>query len=97
MKKLIIIVLLLLLITGSFDFSLEYGYYQILRWLVFICSGMIAYKNFNVNKGIFSIFCFITILFNPIIPIYFSKDTWRIIDIITGLGFLTYIWKGNLK
>lgn len=96
MRNLIFITIFLLMITAFLDIKAEYGYYQLLRWLVFICSGILAYKNY-ANKLLLGIFCFIAILFNPIIPVYFSKDTWRIIDMIVGLGFIIYFLKGRVK
>lgn len=93
MKKFCITVSLILLITAIFELNVEYGYYQVLRWAVMICAGLLAVLFKDKNTTLFIIFCIITILFNPIIPIYFDRNTWRIIDGITGLLFLVPIIK----
>lgn len=63
-----------------------YSYYQLLRWAIMIISGYSAYlANENKNITWAWIFGIIAILFNPIFPFYFSKNTWQVIDIITTI------------
>lgn len=90
-KKLNLISIILLLIA-IFPIS-EYGYFQILRWYICISSGYTAYEIYDYNpenKWIY-IFSSIAILFNPIIPIYFSKNAWIVIDISTTIVLLVYL------
>ena len=68
----------------------EYGYYQFLRWTVFAIGAYSAYL--VVSKGRKEvwvwIFGAIAVLFNPILPIYLSKSTWQILDVIVAGIFL---------
>lgn len=70
-------------------FNLPYFYYQLLRWAIMVSAGYLAYnyfKNKSNNLGI--VFTVVAILFNPLIPFYFDKSIWHIIDVITSGVFL---------
>lgn len=68
--------------------SLPYGYYKFLRIAITIIAGLSAFSVFEKeNKLLFIIFLAIAILFNPVIPIHFDKDTWTPIDLLSGLFF----------
>ena len=62
-----------------------YSYYEFLRVFVFIISIVLTIQAFRkVNKtGFEYLYLAMTILFNPIIPIYLSKDVWVIFDVLT--------------
>lgn len=78
--------------------SLPYSYYQILRWIVAISSGLLAYNAFNENKQVWGwIFIASLILFNPIASIHFDRETWEILNIIFGFVYLTSIKKLSIK
>ena len=66
-----------------------YGYYIFLRWITCIASILVAFqafeKNINWAKVVFII---VAILFNPLAPIYLSRNTWIPIDIITAILFI---------
>jgi len=69
-------------------FPLPYGYYQLLRIVVTISSGISAYKAYeNKNQGLSIAFAIVLILFNPIMPIYLDKGTWVVFDITVGIFF----------
>lgn len=65
-----------------------YDYYILLRWFIFISSIFVAY-NFHRSKlsGWIWVFGAIAFLFNPIFPIYLSRDTWTPIDLISAVLF----------
>jgi len=88
MKNFLIITAILLLITAFADLHVGYGYYQLLRWCVTICSGLMAISFKDKDIFLFITFCIIAVLFNPIVPIYFDKYLWKIIDGITGVFFI---------
>ena len=72
-----------LLFIGALN--MPYGYYRLLRIIVTISSGIFCFKFHEQNNmNMVYLFGFIAILFNPLIPIYFDKDTWVIIDIVAG-------------
>ena len=62
---------------------LPYVYYKFLRITLF-ASG-IYFINFYQQKSValVIIFMFITILYNPIIPIYLTRDIWTVLNILT--------------
>jgi hypothetical protein len=71
-----------------------YGYYQFLRWLILGVSTYSAYLAYNSGRKIWiGIFGIIALLFNPIIPFYFQRDTWQFIDIITAVLFLVSMFE----
>lgn len=88
MKNFLIITAILLLITAFADLHVGYGYYQILRWCVTVCSVIMAINLKDKNTVLFVIFCIVAVLFNPITPIYLTKSLWKIIDGIVGLFFI---------
>ena len=69
-------------------FQLPYGYYNLLRLVVTISSGISSFSAYENEKvGIAIIFAIICLLFNPIFPIYLDKSMWIPIDIIAGIFF----------
>jgi hypothetical protein len=84
----IIIALLLLFAVAS----LPYGYYQFLRWTTCVTAVYIAVMGFIWDKKWATwVFGAIAILFNPIFPVYLTKDIWRPIDITCAVIFLCSI------
>jgi len=75
---------------------LPYGYYQFLRWVVCGIGIYIAVIAYSWGKTwVTWIFGAIAVLFNPIIPIHFSREIWLPIDIVGSLlfGFSTFFLK----
>lgn len=71
-----------------------YSYFQILRWIVMfvaIYNTYLAYK--SKTKAWIFIMGAIAILFNPIAPIYFQKETWVVLDLITSILMFVSIIK----
>lgn len=84
------IVLLLLAIPAIWP----YGYYVFLRWMV---TGSAIFLIWVANKlqkqKWLGLMIVIAILFNPIIPIYLTKEIWVVIDLIVAIIFLVSIFK----
>lgn len=58
-----------------------YGYYVLLRWIVCGVSAYTAFRATEVRKSAWAwIFGIIAFLFNPIIPVHLSRETWAPID-----------------
>lgn len=86
--KVIAIALLLLSLV-----KLPYGYYTFLRIFITgtaLFSAFIYYKKQQIFWLI--VMVLITILFNPIIPIHFRSETWKLIDMCTVLVLLICIF-----
>ena len=90
----IIAVILLLIAIGD----LEYGYYQLLRWVI---TGASAYSAFlayeNMGKVWMWLFVVIAILFNPIAPIHLEKETWQVADLVVAVVFLVRLFSKKLR
>ncbi len=87
--KILAIVLLLWAITDN-----PYGYYQFLRWIITITAGYTAYIYYDKQRnGWVWTFGIMAILFNPIIPFYFSRNTWQLIDFLSAVIFIISIFK----
>ena len=85
-------VAILLIIAATTTQS--YNFYVFLRWTVFLLSAFVVYK---VKDRIVAVILIagIGILFNPILPFTFKKETWHIIDFVLGLLLIIIIdWKG---
>ena len=72
---------------------LPYSYFQILRWVVTIVAIYNSYSFYKAKNNKWMIIMgAIAVLFNPIAPIYFEKDTWEALDIFSAVmlffGFL---------
>jgi hypothetical protein len=71
---------------------LHYGYYQLLRLIVCGAALYVSFASFNLQKmWVVWLFCFIAILFNPLIPIHLSREIWQSIDVICAIIFFMAI------
>jgi hypothetical protein len=78
--------------------SWPYSYYQILRWVVAISSGVLAYKAFQGEQSVWGwVFVSTLVLFNPIASIHFERETWQFLNIAVGLVYLISIRKLSIK
>ena len=72
--------------------KIEYGFYEILRWLVTSFSVWSAARIYQQTpkSRCFLAFVIIAVLFNPIFKIKLEQGTWQIIDWITLMIFFFY-------
>jgi hypothetical protein len=70
-----------------------YGYYTFLRWAVCGAAVVVAWVAWgsDVDWATWP-FVGIAILFNPFVPIYLQRSTWRTIDVICAIAFALAIW-----
>ena len=91
LKKTFILPLVIAAILFISIAELPYGFYQLMRFIVPILSGIYAVILFYVKEE-FTLWMvpslIAVIMWNPILPIYFDKETWVIIDIIFGISQL---------
>lgn len=83
------IILILALINGW-----PYGFFTLLRIVVTTASFYLAWACYEqkANKYWIWIFGGIGLLFNPLVPIYLSRETWVPIDLIIGIFFMACIF-----
>lgn len=75
-----------------------YSYFQITRWVVCAISAYNCYILQNENNKFWPwIFGMVAVLFNPILPFYFAKSTWQLLDLISGIIFVIWISLNNKK
>lgn len=66
--------------------DLPYAYYQALRWVVCGVTGYGAYIAYEGKNQIWAwVFGITAILFNPIMPFYLERETWRVLDIVAAI------------
>ena len=76
---------MLILALGSW----QYGFYQILRLVVTVCAIYMSWYMLNKKQSGWGVaFIILAILFNPIYPFYFQRNTWQLIDIGAAIVFL---------
>jgi hypothetical protein len=75
--------------------SFPYGFYTLLRIIISTTSCIIIYQSYRGASGINEIsiiFFLIFILYNPIIPVYLSREIWMPINFITsGIYLIGYL------
>jgi len=66
-----------------------YAYYQFMRWVVCAAAVFVAYKGWTFNRvWAVWVFCFVAILFNPLVPFHIKRDTWQVIDLLAAAAFI---------
>lgn len=75
--------LLILIFIGILN--QPYSYYEFLRVIVFLISIMLVIHSFRKAEktGFEYLYIGMVVLYNPIFPIYATKDTWVIFNIFT--------------
>ncbi len=73
-------------------FPLPYGYYGLLRFFVTAVAIYCAYDAWKKKaEGYYLIgFLFVAVLFNPLIPVYFEKTVWTVIDVVLACAFFWF-------
>ena len=77
----------------------EYGFYQVLRWLVCSFSAWTSVKIYQKTPKSFWLMAFVAlaVIFNPVLPLKFEDEVWIPIDIVTALIFIAYSIKSVQK
>ena|SRR3989344_8932510 len=88
------IVLMMLVALGD----QPYSYYQFLRWVTTITSFYLAYyAHTNKNVTWTWIFIVVGIFFNPIVPFYLEKETWRFFNVTVAAIYFISLFKFKLN
>ena len=87
-KNIALVVASAVLFLALFD-GWEYGFFTMLRFVVFATTAYVAWIAFEGKKERWVWFLgLVAILFNPFIPIYLERETWVVIDLIVALLLL---------
>ena len=66
-----------------------YDYYKIMRWVVCAAAVLIAFSGFRWRQFWATwLFGILAVMFNPLVPVHFSKATWQWIDSVAAVLFL---------
>lgn len=64
----------------------QYGFFTILRFVVFSTTAYVAYLAYqDKQEGWVWFMGAISVLFNPFIPVYLTREIWLPIDFITAI------------
>ena len=86
------IIMLLLCFLARFP----HGYYTLLRLVIFITSLIMVIVAFKFKKKAWGITVgLIAFFFNPVVPIYLDKSTWKLIDLVVAILFIILLLKIN--
>lgn len=101
MKKNTLLNLLPIFLLALALLPMPYAYYQVMRWLVAGFAAFISweiYQKPNLYQQILfkcfqAVFVLVAILYNPISPIHLPRDTWCIVNILSILVWVFYLFK----
>ncbi len=75
----------------------QYGFFTILRFVVFTTTAYVAYLVYqDKQEGWVWFMGAISVLFNPFIPIYLTREVWVVIDGLVGVFLFSSIFLLNL-
>ena len=81
-----------LLLLALFD-GWQYGFFTVLRFVVFGSTAYVAYLAYQDQKEGWTWFLgAIAVVFNPFIPVYFTRDIWLIVDFITAVMLVVSVF-----
>lgn len=87
------IAFLLLAVLGSWP----YGFYTMLRLVVCGAAIYVAYAAARANIALWLwVMVGIALLFNPLVPVSFERELWRLIDLIVAIVFVVLLLR-NLR
>lgn len=68
--------------------SWPYGYYQLLRLVICGASIFLIWYFYSIDKrSVGWLFIIPAVLFNPLIPLYFARETWIPLDVAAACLF----------
>lgn len=74
--------------------DLPYGFYRLLRWVVFLVALATAFR-LRDSPGWMWGMGVVAVVFNPILPLHFDKAVWRVLD--GGAGMVLLLGFRKLK
>lgn len=75
-----------------------YDYYILLRWMIFTSSIIVAYNFYSFKLPAWTlVFGALAFLFNPLFPVYLSRQTWTPIDLIGAVLFFLGDYQRKIK
>ena len=99
MKKNILTIIVSAFCFIALSSGLPYGYFTLLRFVVFAVGAYLAYTVYEKDKQSLWVwaFGFIAVLFNPFIIIHLQRNQWTVIDLLVGLFFIVSLFSLKIK
>jgi hypothetical protein len=73
--------------------DMPYGYYQLLRVLVFCASVYVALSEGKLETGVwFWAFAACALIYNPIFKLSLGREIWWFVNIATVVLYITHFW-----
>jgi hypothetical protein len=70
-------------------YTWPYAYYVVLRLVVCAVAVFVAYKGWTFRHvWALWVFAFMTVLFNPIVPVHLTRHIWQVIDLLAAAVFV---------
>lgn len=96
-NKVAFVIPILSLLFIAFVYPLPYGFYTLNRIITAFFSVIGAILAWDKKRFLSYAFIFAAVLFNPVIPIHLTRDTWQIIDIVAVIPFLVLLFSRKNK
>lgn len=77
-------------VVGIGILEMPYNYYVLVRWTVFIVGLVFGSYLHQQGNRMWLVMIFWSILYNPFMPFYLSREMWLPINIITIISFLYF-------
>lgn len=75
------------MLLGAFG-SWPYGYFTLLRWVTAASAALFAFAGYKAkNPWVLWTFSFLAVLFNPLAPVYLTREIWLPIDVLAAIAF----------
>lgn len=94
-KILLVITAAMLLICLA---PMQYGYYQLVRFVSMVAFAYLAYHYYKSNKvGISYLFVALALLFQPFMKVALGRTVWNIVDVIVSLLLIVILFNQDRK
>lgn len=81
-----------MIVLGIGLLPMAYGFYTLLRLVVFVCGGLIVYRLYKAGKESWAaVFGLVALAYNPLVPAYLSRPVWIPID----LSVIWLFWRAK--
>ena len=74
-------------------FPMPYGYYELLRLVVFLTTGSIVYRQFQANNSLGvqeALLALTALAYNPVFRIHLNRELWGWVNLVT-VGLLVVV------
>jgi len=71
-----------------------YVYYVLLRWVVLICVGTVAFQSFQRRgwHGWTIALVLFVVVFNPVVPFHFDRAIWSVLNVSGSALLIAHLW-----